>query len=140
MPFNGVTDGKTIPLGQIELPIMFGERDNFCTENIVFDVAHFDLLYNTILGHPALAKFMAAVHYVYSTVKIPGPSGVISVKADVKGSVHCAEKLYEAMAAVSQMTANAPSYQPILRPGSGSPPMTWPSPRRSASETIPRRR
>jgi hypothetical protein len=98
MPFYGVTDGKMIPLGQIELPVMFGERDNFCTDNIVFDMAHFDLSYNTIL---ALAKFMAAVHYAYSTLKIPGPFRVISVKADIKGSVHCTERLYEAMAAVS---------------------------------------
>ena len=42
-PFCGVTDGKTVPLGQIELPITFGGRDNFRTENITFDVAHFDL-------------------------------------------------------------------------------------------------
>jgi hypothetical protein len=44
---------------------------------------------------------MAAVHYAYSTLKILGPSGVISVKADIKGSVHCTERLYEAMAIVS---------------------------------------
>ena len=62
-PFCGVTNGKTIPLGQIELPIAFGGRDNFRTVNITFDVAHFDLPYNTILGRPALAKLMAVVHY-----------------------------------------------------------------------------
>ena len=62
-PFYGVTDGKTVPLGQVELPVTFGVRDNFRTENIMFDVVHFDLPYNTILGRPALTKFMAAVHY-----------------------------------------------------------------------------
>ena len=41
-PFCGVTDGKTLPLGQVELPVTFSERDNFCTENITFDRAHFD--------------------------------------------------------------------------------------------------
>ena len=86
-PFCGVTDGKTLPLGQVELPVTFGGRDNFRTENNTFDVAHFDLPYNAILGRPALAKFMAAVHYAYNTLKIPGPAGVISIKADVKGSV-----------------------------------------------------
>ena len=55
MPFYGVTDGNMLPLGQIELPIMFGGRDNFCMENVVFDVAHIDLPYNAILGCPALA-------------------------------------------------------------------------------------
>lgn len=51
----------------------------------VFDVAPFDLPYNAILRCPALAKFMADVHYAYSVLKIPGPSGIISVKAN-KGS------------------------------------------------------
>jgi hypothetical protein len=90
-PFCGVIDGKTIPLRQIELPVTFGGMDNFRTENITFDVAHFDLPYNAILGRPALAKFMAAVHYAYNTLKLPGPAGVISIKADMKGSVHYAE-------------------------------------------------
>jgi hypothetical protein len=117
MPFNGVSDGKTIPLGQVEFLVTFGERDNFRTENVVFDVVHFDLPYNAILGSPALAKFMAAVHYAYITLKIPGPSGVISVKVDVKGSVHCAERFYEAMAAVSPNNGerSKPSAHPSAR-------------------------
>ena len=86
-----LTDGKTVPLGQIELPVTFGGRDNFRTENITFDVAHFDLPYNAILGRPVLAKFMAEVHYAYNTLKLLSPAGVISINADVKGSVHCAE-------------------------------------------------
>ena len=44
------------------MPITFVGRDNFCMENIAFDVVHFDLPYNAIHGRPALAKFMAAVH------------------------------------------------------------------------------
>ena len=86
-----MTDGKTVPLGQIKLPVTFGRRDNFRTENITFNVAHFDLPYNAILGRPELAKFMAAVHYTYNTLKHPSPAGVISIKADMKGSVHYAE-------------------------------------------------
>ena len=96
-----MTDGKTVPLGQIELPVMFGGTYNFCTENIMFDMAHFDLAYNAIFGCPALAKFMAAVHYAYSVLMIPGPDEVISIKADVKGSVHYAERLFAAVAATS---------------------------------------
>jgi hypothetical protein len=64
-------------------------------------VAHFDLPYNTILGCSALDKFTAAVHYAYGTLKITGPSVVISINADIKGSVHCTERLYEGMAAIS---------------------------------------
>ncbi|XP_025792093.1 uncharacterized protein LOC112873325 [Panicum hallii] len=101
MPFYGVTVWKMIPLGQVELPGTFGERVNFRTENVVFSMAYFDLPYNAILGHSTLAKFMAAVHYAYITLKILGPSRVISVKADVKWLGHCAERLYEAMEAIS---------------------------------------
>jgi len=107
-PFCGATDGKTLPLGQVELLVTFCGRDNFRTENNTFDVAHFDLPYNAILGRPALAKFMATVHYAYKTLKIPGPAGVISIKADVKGSVHCAERLYEAVATTSPDDAERP--------------------------------
>jgi len=114
--FCGVTDGKTVPLGQIELPITFGGRDNFRPENITFDVAHFDLLYNAILGRPALAKFMAAVHYANNTLKFPSPAGVISIKADVKGSVHCAERLYEVVATASSDDVEHP--EPSTHPSS----------------------
>jgi hypothetical protein len=90
------------------LPITFKEWDNFLTKNVVFDVAHFDLPYNAILSRPALAKFMAAMHYAYGTLKIPGPSGVISVKADVKGSMRCTKRLYKAMAAISPDDGECP--------------------------------
>ena len=106
--FCGVTDGKTVPLGQIELPVMFGGTYNFCTENITFDMAHFDLAYNAIFGCPALAKFMAAVHYAYNTLKLPCPAGVISFKANVKGSVHYAERLYEAVVTTSSDDVECP--------------------------------
>ena len=58
-PFSGVTDGSTVPIGQVRLPVTFGARDNYRTELIDFDVAHIRLPYNAILGYPALAKFMA---------------------------------------------------------------------------------
>ena len=58
-PFSGVTDGSTVPIGQVRLPVTFGACDNYRTELIDFDVAHIRLPYNAILGYPALAKFMA---------------------------------------------------------------------------------
>jgi len=36
-----------------------------------------------------------------NTLKNPGPSGIISVKADVKGAVPCIERLTEAMTVAS---------------------------------------
>ena len=44
---------------------------------------------------------MATVHYAYNVLKIPGPAGVISVKAVVKGSVHCTKRLFEVVVAAS---------------------------------------
>ena len=51
-PFSGVTDGSTTPIGQVRLPVTFGQRDNYHTELVDFDVAHICLLYNAILGYP----------------------------------------------------------------------------------------
>ena len=49
-PFSGVTDGSTTPIGQVHLPVTFGQCKNYCTELINFDVAHIHLPYNAILG------------------------------------------------------------------------------------------
>ncbi|XP_062203753.1 uncharacterized protein LOC133905949 [Phragmites australis] len=61
-----------MPLGQIELPVTFGEPDNFCIEKLTFDVVNFETAYNVILGHPMLGSFITVVHYVYQVLKIPG--------------------------------------------------------------------
>ena len=57
--FQGVNGNITRPLGKINLPVTFGDLENFRTEEIVFDIADTPLPYNDILGRPALAKFMA---------------------------------------------------------------------------------
>ena len=49
-PFSGVTNGYIVPIGQVHLPVTFGERQNYHTEIIVFDIAHIHLPYNAILG------------------------------------------------------------------------------------------
>ena len=51
---------------------MFGGDLNYMIEKIIFDVAEILLPYNGILGRPALAKFMAASHYAYNKLKMPG--------------------------------------------------------------------
>lgn len=108
LPFSGMMDGRTTPLGQIELLVTFEEQDNFRTEIITFDVTKFDLPYNAILGRPALTKFMTAVHYAYNTLKIRGPTGVISVTTDIKGVVHCIKKLYDIMVRLRKQNALNP--------------------------------
>jgi hypothetical protein len=97
-PFSGVTDGSTIPLGQVRLPVTFGTHKNYHTELIDFDVAHIGLPYNAILGYPALTKFMAATHHAYNVFKMPGCSGIITVCCDEKDAVLSLESAYKAAA------------------------------------------
>jgi hypothetical protein len=46
--------------------------------------------YHALLGHPALAKFMAVPHYTYLKMKLPGPRGVITVSGCFRKSLACA--------------------------------------------------
>nr|CAH66235.1 H0825G02.12 [Oryza sativa] len=45
--------------------------------------------YNAIIGRTALAKFMAASHYAYLVLKIPGPKGTITIQGNAKLAVQC---------------------------------------------------
>jgi hypothetical protein len=72
-PFYGIVLGNAAyPLGTVVLPVIFGTRKNYHTEFIKFKVANFESSYHAILGRPALAKFIAALHYVYLLLKMPG--------------------------------------------------------------------
>ena len=86
-PFSGVTDGSTTPIAQVRLPVTFGERKNYRTELIDFDVAHIRLPYNAILGYPALAKFMAVTHHGYNVLKMPGSGGIVTVPCEERDAV-----------------------------------------------------
>ena len=86
-PFSGVTDGSTTLIGQVCLPVTFGECNNYRTELIDFDVAYIHLPYNAILGYPALAKFVAVTHHGYNVLKMPGSGGIITVPYEEKDAV-----------------------------------------------------
>nr|AAP53982.2 retrotransposon protein, putative, unclassified [Oryza sativa Japonica Group] len=101
-PIIGVTPGHTWPLGHIDLPVTFGGPANFRTERVNFDVADLSLPYNAVLGRPALVKFMAAVHYAYLQMKMPGPNGPISVHGDLKVALACMEQRADRLAVVSK--------------------------------------
>ena len=93
-----MTDGSTTPIGQIRLSVTFGQRNNYHTELIDFDVAHIRLPYNAILGYPALAKFMAVTHHGYNVLKILGSGGIITVPCEEKDAVCSLERAYQAAA------------------------------------------
>ena len=82
---------------------------NYWTERIVFDVVKLPLPFNGILGRPTLAKFMAASHYTYNTLKMPGPIGVISIPPEKKDAVICVDKMYRDAVAADAVVALAPA-------------------------------
>ena len=50
-PFHGVMPRKqATPLGQIDLPVTFGDQSNYRTETLTFDVVGFSGTFHAILG------------------------------------------------------------------------------------------
>jgi hypothetical protein len=75
-PFHGVVPGmEALPIGQIDLPVTFGDLRNFHTETLTFEVVGFSGMYHAILGRLTYVKFMAVPNYTYLKLKIPGPKG-----------------------------------------------------------------
>jgi hypothetical protein len=107
--FQGVNPGRSRPKGNVTLPVTFGEELNYRTEKVVFDVVDLPLPYNGILGRPALAKFMAASHYAYNTLKMLGPMGVISVPSNKKDAIICVDKMYRDAVAAEVAEATVPA-------------------------------
>ena len=93
-----MTDGSTTLIGQVRLPVTFGERNNYCTELIDFDVAYIRVPYNAILGYPALAKFMAVTHHGYNVLKMPGSGGIITDPCEEKDAVCSLERAFQSAA------------------------------------------
>jgi hypothetical protein len=50
----------------------------------MFEVTDFETSYHAILGRPAIAKFIAVPHYTYLVLKMPSPTGVLSLQGDLK--------------------------------------------------------
>jgi hypothetical protein len=131
-PFSGVTEGITVPIGQVSLPVTFGAHNNYRTKLIDFDIAHISLPYNAILGYPALAKFMAAAHHAYNLIKLPGPNGTITIHGDGKAAVTTLEHTYKEAAAV--YPADEDDREPPVEPSRKKPQFSSP---RTASKKIP---
>ena len=72
-------------------------------------MAEIPLPYNGILGCPALAKFMAASHYAYNMLKMPGPMKLITVPSDKKDASICTNQLYRGAVAAATAKATAPA-------------------------------
>ena len=80
VPFYVIMPRKqAMPLGQIDLPITFGDPANYRTETITFEVVGFHGTYHSILGRPCYVRFMAVPNYTYLKLKMLGPRGVNTV-------------------------------------------------------------
>jgi hypothetical protein len=59
-PFLGIIPSmREYPLGNIDLPVTFGDHSNFRTKTLIFEVVDFEGSYHAILGCPCYTKFMA---------------------------------------------------------------------------------
>ncbi|KAK1663288.1 hypothetical protein QYE76_051447 [Lolium multiflorum] len=88
--FHGIVPGrKAFPIGKVTLPVTFGTPVNYRTERITFEVVNFRSPYHCVLGRQAFASFMAAPHYAYNMMKMPGPRGIITVHGDPEMAVEC---------------------------------------------------
>jgi hypothetical protein len=89
-PFHRVIPGmEALPIGNIDLPITFGDVRSFRTETLTLEVVGFSGTYHVILGRPAYTKFMAVQNYTYLKLKIPSPKGVITVGPTYQRAYEC---------------------------------------------------
>ena len=89
-PFHGVILGApAYLLGQIDMPVMFGDHANFCSEVLTFEVVGFPGSYHAMLGWPCYAKFMVVPNYTYLKLKMLGPNGIITVGSTFSHAFTC---------------------------------------------------
>ena len=100
-PFHGVVPGRqAVPLGQIDLSVTFGDRSNYRTETLTFNIVGFSRTFHAILVRPCYAKFMAVPNYTYLKLKMPGPRGVITIGTSFQRAYECEVECYDHASAV----------------------------------------
>ena len=65
--------------GKITLNVVFGTLENYRSEEITFQVAHFSSGYHALLGRDAFTSCQSIPHYGYMKLKMPGPNGIITL-------------------------------------------------------------
>ena len=78
-----------MPLGQIDLPITFGDQFNYRTKTLTFEVVGFPRTFHAIPRCPCYANFMAVPNYMYLRLKMPAPHGVITVGTSFQHAYEC---------------------------------------------------
>jgi hypothetical protein len=104
--FNGVIPGQSsTPISRIDLEVSCGSGDNKGREMLTFEVTSFDIGYNCILGRPFLLKFMAVIHTAYTTINMPDPKGVITIKVDQRDALACEDASLSHVSRFSEKSA-----------------------------------
>jgi hypothetical protein len=80
---------------------MFGDRYNFRTETLIFEVVDFEGSYHTILGRPCYTKFMAVPNYTYLKLKMLGPNDIIAMSGFFKQAYACGREHFELVSTVT---------------------------------------
>jgi hypothetical protein len=110
-PFSGVGPVSLMPRGCISLLVTIGTAESFCTESVLFDVAEVTLLFNAILGRPALYRFMVVAHYGYLVLKMSSPNDVLRIRGDRDAGACALEKL-QALPAACEAAAEPGGQDP----------------------------
>jgi hypothetical protein len=69
-------------VGNVSLPVSFGDLDNTTTETLTFDVVDIYHPYLVIFSRGFMNKFYAVIRQQFLCMKIPAPKGVITVFGD----------------------------------------------------------
>jgi hypothetical protein len=79
--------------------MQFGTAEHDRTDYVNFVVIDFDGTYHTILGRPALTKFMAVPHYSYLVLKMPTEHDVLTLRGNVYTAYTCEEESFKVVEA-----------------------------------------
>ena len=83
--FRGIIPGMEVSCtGSIALEVIFRSPENYCIEELIFEITPFRSDYQALLGRTAFAKFNVVLHYAYLKLKMPGPRRVITVNGNTK--------------------------------------------------------
>ena len=96
--FKGVIPGQEAHCtGSLLLEVVFGSPDNLRSETLTFHIAPFRSDFQPLLRRAAFTHFIAIPHYALLKLKMPGPSGIISVS----GNTECFLRMEEDAAALA---------------------------------------
>jgi hypothetical protein len=87
---------------------MFGDRANFHTEMLTFEIADFPGAYHTILGRSCYTKFMTVPIYIYLKLKMPDPHTIITIGGDLRQAHLCEWENYDIAMAECQILEPRP--------------------------------